>query len=445
MIDRDERADTLEGLMRALWILLFAACSGTGLDIEIFVPDGAKVDRVELWIAYEHCGDCPNGIAWTQTERASGDILFLRDERLVKAEPTADRWVLHLDADPDYSQPHSIAVIGYDGTKVSAVRVLRDVFIPTSSVQIWRVDLHPATAADTKLDVPPADPSIPHRAHVWAREPTPELPDPTGCLVYQKWTGSMWNTEYFVPKSDPDCDGYAANLECSDFWYQYHPAASTCVTTELEPIGACTLGESLCSDGISSDTTCRVDTKRLTTCMPNAYCDECSGDVPADTCIEGATERAHNAGQLAHYDCQFGVQTTGMPCDGEFVELALPQSQAICTEIAMHTLAQPFSNPRTDVVFASSAAQAKFKAVLRPTAFACIVDIYWEGGHKDAIADGKLFLLEVGYSNMTRTLYPIWVSPTGNLITNCSTVTQPVACMYKGPTDDVFSACALRN
>src|SRR5688572_20795401 len=166
---------------RASWILFVAACGGTGIDIEIFVPDGTNVDRVELWVAYEYCTDCPNGVAWTQTERATGDILFLRDEMLIKAEPIGEKWVLHLDADAADSEPHSIAVVGYEGTKVSAVRVLPDVYIPTSSVRIWRVYLAPAGLATTKVDLAPVD-GIDHRAHVWAREPTPELTQPTGCL-----------------------------------------------------------------------------------------------------------------------------------------------------------------------------------------------------------------------------------------------------------------------
>ncbi|HEY5944355.1 MAG TPA: hypothetical protein VIV40_02640, partial [Kofleriaceae bacterium] len=195
------------------WGALFVACvaaacgGGTGVDIDIFVPDGVKVDRVELWVAYDDCSDCPNGVAWTQTERTTGDIYFLRDEGLIKAEQKTDRWVLHLDVVPGNSDPPWIAVVGYEGGKATAVKVLRDVHIPVSKVVVWQVYLHAAEPATNDTTTPPpADGSRDYRAHVWARAPTPALAEPTGCLAYQKWNGATWNTEYFVPRSDPDCD-----------------------------------------------------------------------------------------------------------------------------------------------------------------------------------------------------------------------------------------------
>jgi hypothetical protein len=426
----------------ALSILLAAACGGTGIDLDIYVPDGAKVDRVELWVAYEHCHDCPNGIAWTAGARASGDIFYLHDEKVVKAESQADRWVLHLDAEPEFSEPYSIAIVGYDGAQVSAVRVLRDVFIPTSTVAIWRTTLHPAAAATTDLDTAPVDPSLEHRAHVWARVPTADLADPTGCLVYQEWDGSTWGTEYFVPKSDPDCDGVPPELECSDFWFQYRPSVATCVSDRLQLESTCVLGRSSCADGVSNDASCYGDAQRVTTCLPDAYCERCGDELPADTCIAGATESAHSSGALAHYDCVYDVPSTGAPCPDQHVQLQLPYVSSFCGQVGMHYLASPFSDEKTELVFGSPGSQVKFKAALRGlTSEPCLVDIFWLGGTKDAFKDGVTFLLSVPYDNGKRAYYPVWVAPMGSTV-SCTAAPNPPVCMYKGPVDDGFANCA---
>ena len=56
-----------------------------------FGPEGCEltVDRVELWVAYDQCSDCPNGVAWTQTEQTIDNIEAI----LTEAGSSLDRIV----------------------------------------------------------------------------------------------------------------------------------------------------------------------------------------------------------------------------------------------------------------------------------------------------------------------------------------------------------------
>src|SRR5688500_3082970 len=270
-----------------------AGCSnGQGVDIEIYAPGDVDLDRVELWLAYEQCSaeTCPNGVAWSEKERATGDIYYLRDEKVVAARELDDRWVLHLEAADRHQDPFWVGVVGLAGADVKAVKVLRSVHIPTNSVEIWKIYLHDAEPATTQLDVAPSDAGRPYRAHVWARRPTPEIAEPTGCLVYQKWdeTHATWETEYFVPKSDPDCDGHT--VECSEHWFDYKPLGRCVGDTGLQLADVCGIGSSPCADGVNSSRACGEDTTRTFTCLPDAFCEHCSELIPADTCIAKAVE-----------------------------------------------------------------------------------------------------------------------------------------------------------
>lgn len=152
----------------ALVLAGLAACGGgIGVDIEVYAPDHVTLDRVELWLAYDACSssDCPNGVAWSEPDRASGDIYFLRDERVVAAKQQDDRFVLHLEAVPGHQDPYWVGVVGYAGTEAKAVKVLRSVHIPTNSVEIWKVYLHAADPATTELSIAPSDSGQPYRAH----------------------------------------------------------------------------------------------------------------------------------------------------------------------------------------------------------------------------------------------------------------------------------------
>jgi hypothetical protein len=419
-----------------------AACGGgTGVDIEIAAPTGVPVDRVELWVAYDQCYDCPNGIAWTQDDRASGDIYFLRDEGLIQAEPRGDTFVLHLDAAQGNADPPWVAIVGYDKDKASAVRVLHDVHIPSTKVVVWKVDLYPAAPASTDVATAPKDAAIDHRAHVWNRAPTPELPAPTGCLAYQKWTGSEWETEYFVPKTDPDCDGVPPEKECSEFWYQYKPFGR-CVTDAGTTLpGACIIGNSPCADGVSSDSTCREEPAKPITCLPDAVCAKCAGEIPADFCAPSAIDDAITNDTTFHYHCGFDATAEGTACQQilQKVTLRAPMLSATCASPLMHFVDDPFGNPQSSLVFGTAPNVAKFTA--HATTEPCVFDVTWEAGTVQAFIGNVSFLLEVPYTNGTRALYPVQITPTNQTIT-CALPPPVHECLPGGPIDDGVAACA---
>jgi hypothetical protein len=422
-------------------LLILAACGGgTGVDIDIFVPGDTNIDRIELWVAYDRCYDCPNGVAWTQSERASGDINFLRDEKMIRAVEQGDRWVIHLDAESGYNDVPWIVIAGFTGTSVTAVKVLRNVRIPASTVVTWQVYLHPAEPATTDLVTPPADLTFDHRAHVWAREATPDLAEPTGCLAYQKWIPetSTWETEYFVPKSDPDCDGFPIDKECSEYWYQYKPVGS-CVSHSFTRIpNACAIGLSPCADGVTSDKTCGTDPLRSFTCLPDAFCNYCGDQIPADTCIARAVSEGITSNALTRYECAFDAQSSGEPCLDEHASMQLPWVNAFCGAPTLHTVDAPFTNPQTTLAFGVAPNEVKLFA--KQGASTCMVDLYWTGGTIATFKEGITFLLEVPYDNATRAIYPITIKPSNQVVTCSSTVVN--VCMPMGPTNDNVGLCA---
>jgi hypothetical protein len=326
--------------------------------------------------------------------------------------------------------------------QVVAVKVLRNVRIPASTVVTWQVYLHPAHEATTDLATPPSDPGLDHRAHVWARQPTTALAEPSGCLAYQDWDGTTWDTEYFVPKTDPDCDGFPVEKECSEYWFQYKPLGR-CVTHAQNVIPtACVVGASPCADGVTSDKTCGPAQDRPITCLPDAFCNYCGDQIPADTCIAQAVEQGDAANALSHYHCNLDAQASGAPCADQHAAIQLPWVSALCGTPELHTLEKPFTEPQSSLTFGVAPNQVKFVPVVRPSA-PCLVDLYWTGGTSEVFKDGITFLLEVPYDNSTRAVYPITVSPSGTVAT-CSINPVVNICQPSGPTNDHVGLCAAR-
>lgn len=425
----------------ALLVCALVACGGgTGVDIDIYLPDGATATRVEIWIAYEQCYDCPTGIAWTQTDRASGDILFLKDERLIEAKLLDDRWVIHLDVEPGYGDIKAMAIVAYDGDEVSALRVMRNLHIPISTVEVWQVYLHAADPATTDVTTPPSDPNVDHRGLVWARAPTGELPQPTGCLVYQTWESHVWRTEFFVPKSDPDCDGFAPLVECSDYWFEYRPIGS-CVFTTSDMPSTCVVGSTPCADGVTNDKTCGADGLSTLTCLPDAFCEHCDDEVPADTCVARAFTLAHPGDQVLHWDCLFDQTSGGGPCPDQHVEIQLPYEARFCSDVKMHYMDRPFTEPQSSLKFGDATVEAKLRNI---TSNPCLVDVYWKSGISESFKDGVPFLLEVPYDNSTRALYPIVIYPSFQTISCTSLIMRQ--CQPHGPLpDDGVMNCSRKN
>lgn len=428
-----------------LVVCAVTACGGSGVVVEIFAPDGMQLDRVELWVAYDPCYDCPEGVGWqSDGERARGDIYYLRDEALVAAAPQGDRWVLHLDAVAGNRDPGWIAVAGYHGDQVTAIKVLRDVHIPSTTVAIWQVYLHAAEPASTDVTTAPNDAARDHRALVWARPPTPALAEPTGCLAYQAWNGDGWDTEYFVPPSDPDCDGIPPDRECSEFWYHYKPQGGRCATSDPTLAGACIAGVSACADGVSTDRSCHEDPTQLATCLPDIVCEQCSDAIPVDDCVTSAVEAGVAADSTLHFHCGFDRSIESTPCQDQKALLRLPRdpvpAAATCGTIALHYLDQPFGTAASELVFGTQPAQATFE--VSTTDETCVYELTWTSGNQQAFANPVTFLIDVLYTNGTHAIYPVQILPTGQTI-DCSAVPPLHDCTAGGPLDDGVTRCAM--
>ena len=421
-------------------LLCIAACGGSGVDLDIFVPDGVKVDRVEVWVGYGQCGtsDCPDGIAWTSSARTQGDIYFLEDERLIAAEQQGDRWVLHLDVAKGLADPTTITFVGFDGDKVSAVEQLNYPHVPVAHVEIWQIYLHPADIPTMQLTTAPADPTRDRRALVWVRQPTPDLAAPQSCLIYQNWDGSRWDTDFVVPKSDPDCDGFAPDKECNDFWFQYKNSGG-CVTDQLLA-GTCVLGTSTCEDGVSNDRTCSHEPSGITSCVPDVFCAKCGDQIPAEACAPAAARDAHVDNTLFHYDCAVDATTEGTNCLDQHVQVVLPSGGTrACSTVAVHYIDKPFSEPQTQLVYGTAPIVKVTPALNKTTGNPCVVDLYWFG-NASVFNSGLVFIVEVGYDNNTRAFYPIEMKRSSQPILCTQVMLRE--CVQSGPANDGVSACA---
>jgi hypothetical protein len=427
----------------ALLLACIAACGGgTGVDIDIYAPDGVTLDKVELWVAYDDCHDCPNGVAWTENVRASGDIYLLRDEKVIAAKPYEGRWVIHLEAVDGNRDPIAIAVVGYQGAQAKAIEVMRYVHIPSSSVEIWKVFLRSADPATPEVSVAPGASASDYRAHIWPRRPTSALADRTGCLAYQKWNDydATWETEYFVPESDPDCDGHT--IECSDFWFDYKPIGQ-CISDTMEIAGTCSIGRSGCADGVSGDATCSQDPAQPFTCLPDAFCAKCAGELPADTCIENAINSAFVDNELPHYECSFDESSQGGSCSNLFIPLQLPHVNAVCATPSLHYIEKPFSEPQSSVSFGTGEEKVTF--TLSPDMTTpCLYALKATGTSQVAFTQSEVtFLINVPYTNGTRAIYPVHIHSTHQTVI-CGMNPFAGICVPKGPSDDGVATCAAK-
>jgi len=405
--------------------------------MQVFTEDGSKIDRVELYLAYEQCHDCPSGVGWPGARsRPAGNIYYLKDEARVSAELQGDgTFALHLTAEPGYTDPPWVAVVGFVGDKPTAIKILRDVHIPRTRVDVWKVYLHPATLASE--DVSSAAPSPTYRALAWRRAPTSELPDPAGCVAYQKYDNDGWTTEYFVPESDPDCDGLEP--ECSPYWFAFNkdrlPASCVTASDTLLP-GVCRVGITLCADGQTSSAACsdNVASPGLF-CVPGEVCASCDASIPVESCI-GQTLGATDS-RAPYATCPFTYDDTSvdkMPCSNSVHEatLSIPAMGSLCTAVAFHTLADPLANPSGELKLGIQT-QTVFQVRLGLAHDPCEIKITWQQGSATPIVNGVRALLEVGYETGNRVLYPVELHATAGITCPAGT-TIATTCTTESPT-----------
>src|ERR1043165_2329734 len=285
--------------MRRLFAIAFvAACGGQGVDIEV-LPDTKQFDAVELWVSYGVCktpdGNPCDGIGWPNAQlRPSGDVYTVGeypsaddpsghviDEKAFRID---SRYIvdgvghMHLDTVPGSETPYVIAVVGFQGTKAVGAKILSPIEIPTDDQVHWRVDLHDVgdVTADTSTD--PGD-GLKYNALVWARDSAPT--DYAGCLAYQKWTGTEWETLYFVPKNDPDCDGQPP--DCIPYWYMAPVGSARCVDYSQNLAGVCMVGTQTCMTETDLES-CKLQSAP-SVCVGSAVCAACKDADDLGSCI----------------------------------------------------------------------------------------------------------------------------------------------------------------
>lgn len=275
-------------------MILVACNSGQGVDVE--VHSEKSLTAVELWLGYDDCHlrdgvtNC-EGIAWPGASGiTTGKVLTLgEDEKVFRTEVIVGGVAqLHLEASAADSRPISIAVVGFSGTDVVSAELLKHVEIPVNDQVHWRVDLDAASPKATSdiMSNPAAAPT--HNALVWARKPSSTVPDTTGysgCLAYQEWNGVAWETTYFVPNSDTDCDGEPP--DCNPYWYDAPISSARCVTNPQIASNVCAVGSLSCRSE-TQDVTCseQLPPTGPLTCVGSAICEACKDTTDLATCLK---------------------------------------------------------------------------------------------------------------------------------------------------------------
>ncbi|HUS29605.1 MAG TPA: hypothetical protein VMZ53_13925 [Kofleriaceae bacterium] len=302
----------------ALFAIALAACNGgQGVDIEVH-SDGKSIDAVELWLAYGICklpdgSDC-DGIAWPGAKaRPPGTVFTLpeNDERVFRTETLVDGVAqIHLETVPGAEAPFAMAVVGFHGTDVVGVKLISPVEIPTDDQARWVVKLREANDATDDITKDPGEGSK-FNARVWARKPSSTLPDATGytgCLAYQHWTGSEWESLYFVPNSDPDCDGDPP--DCNAYWYDAPVGSAKCVGEPVTVANVCAVGNVSCraeTDQIGCDVQAPL------VCVPSALCNTCADTPDLVACLKAQVGTSSGIAMMPAQKCSF-VQADAAPC-----------------------------------------------------------------------------------------------------------------------------------
>ncbi|NVB84470.1 MAG: hypothetical protein HOV81_39210 [Kofleriaceae bacterium] len=412
--------------------LACAACGGQGVDLEIDAE--VTFDRVELFVTYDVCRDdngaaCDQGIGWpNQTSRPPGTIYVLRDDEKLISSTKIDGGsaVLHLEAASGFEDTKAIAVAAYQGNKVVAATVLWSPRIPLHSAERWKVHLDTTEDASVKLHEDPGDKPH-HRALAWPREASPDVPDPSdyaSCFVYQEWNGSEWDSKYFVPESDMDCDG--SPPDCTPFWNHFDPEAARCVT-KTPVAGFCALGTPACA-GETPGTTCTPTTPG--TCMPQEVCAQCGDATDLAACIRDQVTNATSLDALlTRAECTFRFETNVPgPCMTPFGNQASFVLAVPCTSNPNPVLrdpAMPFSGGSAMVMTPDGSTYA---VSAEGDNTACAFTVEWKAGGAPLVSH---FVL--AFSLGTRTvLVPLTLGPAA--MGGCDpNATSPDDCRITGP------------
>jgi hypothetical protein len=150
-------------MRRGLVVLgLLASCGGRGADVE--VTSDVDIDRVEVFLANDHCYDaseqpCMDGVAWAPgMRRPPGDVFVIKDdEDVIAPEQRGTSFVLHLEALPEFTDPKVMVFVGFNTGRAVAVATVWGPHIPENSAETWHVKLLPADDASDDIHIGPGD------------------------------------------------------------------------------------------------------------------------------------------------------------------------------------------------------------------------------------------------------------------------------------------------
>jgi hypothetical protein len=440
-----EGADVYPDRMsRAVLVLtcLLAACSGRGVELVI---SGEGIARVEVFVAHELCSEpedpCAPGVAWlsNMTEPPEGQILLLAEDERVDAAVVDGTATIVLQAEREFRQPIAIAIVGLDANDTPrAAATLLDRRIPRRSAERWMVKLEPADPIIGDGHDQPT--TYLQRAHLWRNTPPDRAarePEPTRCLVLQRWHEQRWRTAYFVLADDRDCDGFlpARGEECRPYWYEYNTAERderACLTANGPDVaGACTLGTSRCADGDRPDDECRQRSSHVV-CVPQALCATCDEPAP-----EGCVATAVEDDVVSRLRCDIPSYVEGGNCTNKSVG-TFANGLTGCWGIALHAelpLDPPMATSET-ATYASSDGRA-FVAVLHRSS--CTID-FTPGSAPGVIADVEIrAFLQTTFTSGRSMIVPIEVRITPQA--TCDTSQPLPTCTYEPTPGENLLRC----
>jgi len=397
-----------------LGLVVLAACSGTGADIEIFAND--DVVAVEVFIGSQYCDECAYGIGWTDGQPAPAQRFQSAEDQVwlsvvdpgesiglrAMAEKDGSVWRLHLSADRDQNAA-KIFIVGYDANKTPVALGKIDEEIPINSEIHWRVTLDPAGRAELVDMSPPDDTEPPVRVATWGRDDDLSM-TASRCMVAQTWTGNGWHGTYIVPESDPDCDNEV--VECDPYYFNLNQSGGICAGRgDTTGDGACRLGTTTCEDGTSETHTCNVRATPPTVCVPDGICEHCTGPYGLRQCVVDAVKRD----LVARASCRFSGAIDGAACGRGYVGsmgyLYLPYP---CQSIEVRSLGNVLAPSATKMVRVGETAD--FTIELDPGAAVntCKVYVTFEAGFVPS-GDSNTVILAVTptSSNTTTILVPL--------------------------------------
>jgi hypothetical protein len=419
------------------------------------------IDSVELWIAYGVCelpdGTPCDGIGWPgTTTRPSGEVLTLgADEKLFRTDKIVDGVAqFHLETVPGKEKPFAIIVVGYSGSSVVGVKLMSPVEIPTDDQARWLIELRDAAPATDDITADPGE-GTPYAARVWARKPSATLPDATGytgCLAYQKWTGTEWETLYIVPDSDPDCDGNPP--DCNPYWYEASVSNARCVTVTGSLSDVCVVGAATCRSETDQGSCSPLSQPQI--CVPSEVCSSCKDSADLAACIktEISTNLMTNMVTVPIQKCPMVTDLDG-PCTNNASLGGWTASFQVRAGVcAPKVAAGPIAVIRSSGAYFSGGSTTSTLTNANITVHAapeggggCNIDVTWTSGAQPI---GLVpIVLAVAYGPSNEILLPVILDFSKPANQVCPATTTPAPCVQAGnwPTqlirgDSMFD-CAL--